>query len=189
MELGIETPGTSAKYSELSKNIEKILFHIAFVKLTFIEFTSSTLTVTAINLFLIWALSLTIFQHLLCAFIQLISLEIHDKCEFHLIPIRRLPYNSKTLFGYAFALSGMFASTYASLMVNSPLISFMVGACWLIIAFVKDIQSALPGFECEEKTQNESNICEALLPYHTTLLHDRTVECENGLQVYLRTNA
>lgn len=67
----------------------------------------------------------------------------------------RLPYNSKTPLGYACTMLGMFTTSYASLMINSPLMSFMVGACWLIITFVKDIGNDL--YELNTKQARKIN--------------------------------
>lgn len=55
----------------------------------------------------------------------------------------RLPFDWKTPLGYHFAVFWFFSGTYFSMLANSPLISFMVGSCWLVITFINDLTNDL----------------------------------------------
>lgn len=61
-----------------------------------------------------------------------------------------MPFDWTTPVGYAIALIGSFTAIYAVLLGVSPILSFFIGSCWLIVTFTKDVTNDLSQFSAAE---------------------------------------
>lgn len=63
---------------------------------------------------------------------------------------QRVPFNWKTPAGYLVAFLGETLSSACTIYTTTPIICFIVGACCMLAAFVKDIASELTAFNADK---------------------------------------
>lgn len=65
---------------------------------------------------------------------------------------KRLPFNWKTTSGYLIAYVGQVVVSFCTVYLSSPVLSFIIGSCWLFGAFINDIKNDLIAFNGIEST-------------------------------------
>lgn len=68
----------------------------------------------------------------------------------------RLPTVWKTAVGYTMFMLDIFFGDIVSVLFVLPLISFVLGSCWLFKSFIEDILKDLRHMNVGKKSQNES---------------------------------
>lgn len=103
--------------------------------------------------------------------------------------LQRMPFSWKTPSGYMIAFLDELVSDIVGTATYVPLISFIVGSCWLLITFIKDISSDLSSIEAEEisnKTVDDSKklLCK-IIKFYTDIRGWGREACENSIHSYL----
>lgn len=63
---------------------------------------------------------------------------------FNSVRFFRVPFDWRNPIGYLIVVCILLAGTYATFICVMPIVVFLIGCCWLFIAFVKDISNDLP---------------------------------------------